>query len=82
VVARSDWQVQVLRVQETFLLVMHIVGEILKPGDSIWIRSESLSRRRRHVDQKGEANRPTLASIQIARVLNVPEETVDLHVDP
>jgi hypothetical protein len=54
---------QVLRLEETLLLMMHVVRELLKPGDSIWIGSELLRGRRGHLDQKGEAYRPTLASI-------------------
>jgi hypothetical protein len=42
-VAGSDWQVQVLRLEETLLLVMHVVRELLKPGDSIWLGSENRS---------------------------------------
>jgi hypothetical protein len=67
--------------EEELLLVIHLVWELSKPGDRVGRWPGMACRRWRQVDAECDTDRPVHPSLEVARVLDVSEETVDNHVD-
>jgi len=59
------------------VLVVHLVGKGGEPGDHIILATKVVSGRRRHVQAESDAHRPVQAPSQVARILDVPEHSVD-----
>src|SRR5450631_94218 len=60
---------------------MHLVWKLSKPGDRVGRWPEMACRRWRQVDAECDTDRPVHPSLEVARVLDVSEETVDNHPD-
>src|SRR5450631_1893225 len=60
---------------------MHLVWKLSKPGDCVGRWPEMACRRWRQVDAECDTDRPVHPSLEVARVLDVSEETVDNHLD-
>ncbi len=60
--------------QEGLLLIVHFAGEAGEPTHNLGPGQRLASGRRRQFGPKGDADRPVQPSLQVARVLDVPEQ--------